>query len=173
MMTNDEKWSLMESTGNLFNFKEKRNIPKLLKDIGLGASLYLLTLKAFMWLFLGLTVLNFPILALYGSGKENVNLDTGIFSKYMLGNIGESGPNCQTFDLSRRPDNFTLSCPSGNLKRVVSVGLNSKKDQQCLPNEFNKIHTLWIDLDGQLQSKEDLFNYDNAYYTDTYMEFFP
>ena len=63
----------MESTGNLFNFKEKRNIPKLLKDIGLGASLYLLTLKAFMWLFLGLTILNFPILALYGSGKENVN----------------------------------------------------------------------------------------------------
>ena len=94
MMTNDEKWSLMESTGNLFNFKEKRNIPKLLKDIGLGASLYLLTLKAFMWLFLGLTVLNFPILALYGSGKENINLDTGVFSKYMLGNIGESGPNC-------------------------------------------------------------------------------
>ena len=150
MMTNEENWSLLETTGSLINLKEKRNIPKLLKDIGLGASLYLLTLKAFMWLFLGLTILNLPILILYGSGKENINLDTGTFSKYMLGNIGESGPICTTFDLSRSPDNFTLSCPSGNLKRVISVGLNSQKDQQCLSDEFNNVHTLWIDLDGEL-----------------------
>jgi hypothetical protein len=70
MRSNDEKWSLMESTGHLINLKEKRNIPKLLKDIGLGASLYLLTLKSFTLLFFILTVLNLPILLFYSSGKE-------------------------------------------------------------------------------------------------------
>lgn len=108
MMTNDENWSLMETTGFLINFKEKRHIPKLLKDIGLGASLYLLTLKAFMWLFLGLSIINLPILTLYSSGIEATNLDTGVFSRFMLGNIGESGPVCQPFDLSKKPGNFTL-----------------------------------------------------------------
>ena len=128
MMTNDENWSLLESTGNLINLKVKRNIPKLLKDIGLGASLYLLTLKSFTLLFFVLTIINMPVFFLYNSGKETENLDTGFFSRYMLGNIGESGPICQAFDLSKKPENLTLLCPSGNLKRIISVGLNKQKD---------------------------------------------
>ena len=100
MKSNDKEWSLMETTGSLVNIKAKRNIPALLKDIGLGASIYLLTLKAFSFLFIGLSILNIPVLWLYYKGPEADRLNTSIFTSFMMGNIGESGPICTPIDLS-------------------------------------------------------------------------
>jgi hypothetical protein len=70
MKSNEENWSLNEDTGNLFNYTQKRKIPKILKDIGLGASLYLLTIKSFIWYFLLMSILNIPLMILYMSGNE-------------------------------------------------------------------------------------------------------
>ena len=63
---------MLANTGNLFNFGESRDIPKILKDIGLGASLFLLTLKAFAWFFFILSIINLPLFLLYTSGNEAV-----------------------------------------------------------------------------------------------------
>jgi hypothetical protein len=89
----------MQDTGSLLNFKLHREIPKVLKDIGLGASLYLLTLKTFKNLFLIITVLNIPIYMIFSSGNEFKRGYTGltaIFGPIVLGNIGEAGPKCVT-----------------------------------------------------------------------------
>ena len=39
------------------------------REIGLGPTLFLMTLKAFMWLFLFFTVLNIPLMIFYASGN--------------------------------------------------------------------------------------------------------
>jgi len=103
-VSNAEHWPLSASTGSLVCFEEQRDIPALLKDIGLGASLYLLTLKSFTFLFLIITLVSTPIFAIYMSGKESeANQLAGfgfLFSALNIGNIGESGPTCATLDFS-------------------------------------------------------------------------
>jgi hypothetical protein len=103
-MSNAEHWPLSASTGSLVCFEEQRDIPPLLKDIGLGASLYLLTLKSFTFLFLIISLISIPIFAIYMSGRESEANQLGglgfFFSALNIGNIGASGPTCATLDLS-------------------------------------------------------------------------
>lgn len=107
MKTNEENWPLLEHTGHLFSFSKKRKIPKILKDIGLGASLYLLTIKSFAWYFLLMSFLNIPLFLFYMSGNEiDLAQPAGIgyfFASLNMGNLGESGANCATLDLSSNP----------------------------------------------------------------------
>ena len=67
--TNLEFWPILENTGSLFSLGSAK-IPKVLKDIGLGASLYLLTLKAFCVLFFIMSILNIPVFMIFNSGNE-------------------------------------------------------------------------------------------------------
>ena len=65
--TNEEWWPILSSTGSFFNFKNI-DIPEFMQDIGLGASLYILTLKSLGMIFLLLTILNIPALYFFYSG---------------------------------------------------------------------------------------------------------
>lgn len=172
MKSNDNSWSLLEPTGQLVNMKSKRNIPAVLKDIGLGASIYLLTLKAFAWLFIALSLLNIPVLWLYYKGVEASRLNTSILTSFMLGNVGESGPICNSFDISNKEHEVRLACPSGDLIRLVSLGLSSVKDQQCLSEEYNRDHTAWLSLDKELKVEEGFIQKEGAWYFQSYMEYF-
>jgi len=64
-----------------------------LKDIGLGASVYLLTIKAFAFFFMILAIINIPILVIYSYGSISNN-DDSVFAPFNLGNIGESRAEC-------------------------------------------------------------------------------
>lgn len=65
----DEPWPLLTDTGTFLNFDLLQNIPEILRDIGLGPSLYLLNLKAFGIIFLVLSIVNFPAMYIYASGE--------------------------------------------------------------------------------------------------------
>lgn len=99
----------------------------ILKDLGLGPSLYLLTLKAFGKLFLGITILNLPVMYFFMCGTENksphLNLLQRMFTTLSIGNLGELGPNCESSNLAINDTTFELSCTSGVLDRLDSFGL--------------------------------------------------
>lgn len=99
-------------------------VPPILKDIGLGASLYLLTLKQFIWFFFVLSLLNMPLLLIFNSGKAS-NFVLGNFD---LGNLGDEGPVCVKTNLAQNVPKVELKCASGNLKRIVGIGLNKEPD---------------------------------------------
>lgn len=90
---NEEWWPICSSPGAFFSFEEKREIPDFIRDIGLGASLYLLTLKALGKIFLALTILNLPAVYFYWSGTESNSRElTGfrkMFAQFSMGNMGE------------------------------------------------------------------------------------
>ena len=123
--TNTEHWPISSPTGNLVTFKN-REIEPILKEIGLGASLFLLTLKAFAWLFFVLTILSLPIMLIYLSGSESETFNPLL--SLGIGNLGESGPICTTINLAKNDGKVTLNCPSGNLVRLEGIGLPLKKD---------------------------------------------
>ena len=94
MKTNDDGWPISEATGAFFSFEAKRDIPECLKDIGLGASMYLLTLKSLGKIFFFLSIFNLPAMWVFYSGTEAINREDlgGIaknFLAYSLGNLGD------------------------------------------------------------------------------------
>ena len=119
---NDENWPIGESIGNLFHFGPTRVVPPILKDIGLGASLYLLTLKQFIWFFFVLSLLNMPLLLIFNSGKAS----SFVLGNYDLGNLGEEEPVCEKTNLAQNITSLELKCASGNMKRLLGIGLNKE-----------------------------------------------
>ena len=95
--------------------------------MGIGASLYLLTLKAFAWFFLFLTLLNTPIFVILLSGTENGQQLGGLFGYFTLGNIGEEGPTCQTWDFSKNKTMLELKCRTGKMRKLLGVGLTKER----------------------------------------------
>jgi hypothetical protein len=47
-----------------------RKASPLAQELGIGASLFLMTTQALIWLFVVLTILNIPIFAFYYSGTQ-------------------------------------------------------------------------------------------------------
>jgi hypothetical protein len=92
-MTNEKWYPICMGSGSFFTAKGKRDIPEFIKDIGLGASLYLLNLKALGKIFLALTIFNIPALYCFYSGTESEFRElrgmSSIFAKFSLGNLGE------------------------------------------------------------------------------------
>ena len=74
-----------------------------MKEIGVGASLYLLTLKAITKVFILLTIINAPVVLLYMSGEgigKDAPLISYVFNSINMGNLGETQPVCSTVDLA-------------------------------------------------------------------------
>jgi hypothetical protein len=104
MMTSEDKWPIFTGTGTLFEVNDSRNIPKFMIDVGLGPSLYLLTLKAMFKLFLLLTIINFPIMWIYYSGEAK----TDFFSSFSLGNLGQNDLICESENIAMNRNKIKL-----------------------------------------------------------------
>ena len=112
----------------------KRKIPKAAKNIGLGPSLFLLSLKSYLRLFLVLSIMSVPACVLLASGNEvsQSTTDAGLarlFAKTTLGNIGyQEAFSCSSYNIAAMTDKLELRCPRGTLDKIISVGLNAVKD---------------------------------------------
>ena len=100
------------------------------KEIGLGPTLFLMTQKAFTWLFAFLAIMNFPLFFFYSrgdGGREPGSAQskqfTDIFGKLSLGNIGTSDYTCANFNLARADLTLRLNCPYGTMRELTEYGL--------------------------------------------------
>ena len=137
-------WSICENLSSVTSCGccTKRKIPKAAKNIGLGPSLFLLSLKSYLRLFLVLSIMSVPACVLLASGNEvsQSTTDTGLarlFAKTTLGNIGyQESFSCSSYNIATynptkpnpKTDKLELRCPRGTLDKIVSVGLNAVKD---------------------------------------------
>ena len=89
------KWSISKNVGSIFDFIccKKAKISEFNKNIGIGTSLFLLSLKSYIFLFIILSILSIPACIVLSSGTEvnNENYSGnlwGLISRVSLGNIG-------------------------------------------------------------------------------------
>jgi len=96
------------------------------KEIGLGPSLFLMTQRAFFWLFLFFAIINIPLFLFYvaGNGTESTggNFVT-MFGKMALGNIGTSGMTCASVNAGQNEKKFDLQCQYGTMRQFFEFGL--------------------------------------------------
>jgi hypothetical protein len=131
-------WSICENLSSLTNCGccTKRKVPKVARNIGLGASLFLLSLKSYIRLFVVLTILSIPAAILLSSGNavSQSTSDTGLarlFAMATLGNIGfQETFSCSSYNIAALTDKLELRCPRGTLNKIISIGLNAEKDQE-------------------------------------------
>ena len=130
MQNNLETWPFCEPTGSLISFERKQTIPPFLKDIGLGASLYLLILKTLSFYFFFLSLLNLPVMILYAGsiGEDNLLGSLGvrsIINLFQISNIGHRNFICREVDLDQSLSSVDLKCSVGKLSNIVGLGINS------------------------------------------------
>lgn len=66
----------------------------LAKQLGLGPTLFLMSTKAMFWLFLFLSLIYAPILAIFYTG--NAAQSSSVFAKLSVGNLGAPAKTCST-----------------------------------------------------------------------------
>lgn len=114
-------WSLCQNVGSLFANAcfSKKKITAFIGNMGIGPSLFLMSLKAYLRLFLVLSVLAVPSCILLASGNQGDSLELGggvteLLSRVSLGNIGyQASFACNQINLAKLQSNLTLSCPVG------------------------------------------------------------
>ena len=82
-MENSKSYPLCSDTSEMIKFNHKTEIPDLMKDIGLGASIYLYMLKYKIYLFVLLTIINLPVILLFLSGDERIHRDRIELSSFL------------------------------------------------------------------------------------------
>ena len=96
--------------------------------MGIGASLFLMALKAMTIFFIGLTILNYPIMTLYmgKSYAEGMN----IFQASSLGNLAQSQYTCSEVDI-RNDESVELKCFHGKFREIVNFGVPRNEGISC------------------------------------------
>ena len=82
-MSSEKQYPLCMDTGQMVSFNRKTKIANVMKDIGLGASIYLYMLKQLIHLFLFLTIINIPIILVFYSGDERNHKDFHSISSHL------------------------------------------------------------------------------------------
>lgn len=116
------------------------------KDLGLGPTLMLMTIRSLGFLFMILALINLPLYMMYGNGitpASNLGFSPPEwFSTFSLGNIGESSASCESQNfISKSFKPTVLYCPDGELMTLQLVGfpknitLSSKQVCQLINND--------------------------------------
>jgi len=111
----------------------KKKITYMAKEIGLGPSLFLITTKELLKLFLVLSLINIPTLLFIYEYNDYASIDTfNFFTMFSLGNMAENGKVCSIVNLAQE-NKIPIVCPNRNSKiqKFVSVGFSKDDNVYC------------------------------------------
>ena len=135
-----------------------RQASALAKELGFGASLFLMTTQALAILFLVLTIINIPIFAFYYSGTKASDSGEAGFSDYFallsLGNAGAGSYACDTASLNLDEYTLNLKCGLGtSLGSLMEIGFVKDSQSTCsdlfeFPDAINDFYDPKYKSDG-------------------------
>lgn len=114
----------------LSSIKRSQWVTNAAREIGVGPSLFLMTQKAFAWLFLFLFVINIPVIMFYAKGSGDPTAKgpestafTDLFGLISLGNIGVCDYTCANINVAMYQKDMLFNCPYGTMRELVGFGL--------------------------------------------------
>ena len=90
-------------------------------------------LHFFQWVFIGLTILQIPVIYIYSQGtayKVPSSLFTGGYDWYMLGNLGYSSVNCDSLPMV--VGHIGFDCNYGSVGQIFDYGLHERNDEDTI-----------------------------------------
>ena len=133
--------------------KKSQWVTPVAKEIGLGPTLFLMTQKAFMYLFLLFLILSLPLFFFYakgngpkGSGTESKQI-TDYIAMISLGNLGTNEYTCSNINMAKNEKTFKFVCPYGTMRYFTEFGLQKYDNQSCTTNgQYLGENNKWDDL---------------------------
>jgi hypothetical protein len=114
----------------LSSIKRSQWVTNVAREVGVGPSLFLMTQKAFAWLFIILFLINIPVMMFYSQGSGNPedkgpesSAITDIFGLMSLGNIGVCDYTCANINVAMYQKDMFFNCPYGTMRELVGFGL--------------------------------------------------
>jgi len=96
-----------------------KDTTELAKEIGIGSTLFLMTLKSFAWLFFFLTLVNIPLLYFYSKGPGLEHDASDYWSMFTLGHIGDQ----EVWQGKFTGDSASITCEAGTIGKLRYVGV--------------------------------------------------
>lgn len=132
----EESFSTLDPIGHyqICGKAHDQPVTPVCKEIGLGASMFLLQTKAVTILFLILTLVNVPVFIFFYASNETVpQVLTDYFMKLSLGNIGQAEISCTSLNYATSED-LKLSCSSNfaQLTELQFIGVAFNDDTECV-----------------------------------------
>ena len=94
---NDERFGMCDSVGDYAGCCSEGDIKPMTKEIGLGPSLFLISVRKLMCLFLFLSVINIPIYLFLWFSNDTLPITVGDYlGKLSLGGITQSKTMCNS-----------------------------------------------------------------------------
>lgn len=136
-----ENFDMMEGLGSYQNpyfkipcLKEER-ITEMAKEIGIGPTMFLLSVKQIFKLFFLLLILNMPIYVYLSQTHDSLRTGGNIltfFSSFTLGALGQGEPTCSEIDVLQ-DFNMNLTCghPFATIEDITHVGLVLNDESTC------------------------------------------
>lgn len=137
-------FGICENLGSLAFFKwccGLDDTTEMAKQIGIGASLFLMSTKVFAIFFFILFLINIPVMIFYAGGVDHGEQAErsmfDYFSIMSLGNVGSPGYTCgeqnlAKFNIGQKNSMFMeLSCGFGTLGPLIDVGLSKDNKNSC------------------------------------------
>jgi hypothetical protein len=125
---------------------------KNLNLLGFGAVAYFDLQKYLIVIFSIMFILLFPSLLLFRYYPNGRKIGSSSLNKYTIGNLGFSSVLCK--DVSLQVGNITMSCPTGEMREIISAGLIPRDgliNDACLPNSETALCEKSFDNDEFLE----------------------
>lgn len=116
------------------------------REIGIGPTLFLMTQKAFAYMFFLFMIINIPLIIFYSAGHGGVKDDkkdaqfTDVFGQLSIGNLGVSDYACANLNIAKVGYNsfdkkkLQFNCPYGTMRNFTQYGIQKKDNQSCTDN---------------------------------------
>lgn len=115
--------------------KEMSEARKNLNLLGFGTVAYFDLQKYLILIFTIMFVLLLPSILLFVYYPNGRKIGSSFLNKFTIGNLGFSSVLCK--DVSLKVGNLTMSCPTGEMRKIISFGLIPRDgliNDACLPN---------------------------------------
>lgn len=124
-------------SGNKYYQRELIDVSEMSESIGLGATLLLFTIKALAYLFLVLSIVSLPTLAIFHEYNDTLIEDVHtFFKKLTLGNIGQDNQAC-AYGSPDLQEHILIQCSFGTLVEFHNFGITEEESSTCTKDPKN------------------------------------
>ena len=115
-------------------------ITEMAKELGIGPTMFLMSLKQLMKVFFLFTILNMPIYV-YLSKTHDVSRTGGniftFFASFTMGALGQGEPTCSEINLANSTI-LELKCghPYATIEEITTIGMAQSNAKSCATAQF-------------------------------------
>ena len=130
---NDERFGICDALGDYAGCCDRGEVKPMAKEIGLGPTLFLITVRKLTCFFLIVSILNIPVYLFLWFSNDTIPITVGdILGKLSLGGITQSQTMCNSMNYASA-ETLKIQCKNkiSEIDSVLFLGIGSSTSVKC------------------------------------------